>query len=89
MNKIILTVEDADYILSYIREQLEAEDETWNDYLKDVEKIKKENKVLYPGLEKAANEIIDDAHKINEERHNIKVKRLTEFVELLTSGSEE
>lgn len=89
MNKIILTVEDADYILSYIREQLEAEDETWNDYLKDVEKIKKENKVLYPGLEKATDEVIDDAHKINEERHNIKIKRLTEFVELLTSGSEE
>lgn len=89
MNKIILTVEDADYILSYIREQLKAEDETWNDYLKDVEKIKEEKKVLYPDLEKAADEIIDEAHKINEERHNSRVKRLTEFVELLTSGSEE
>ena len=89
MNKIILTVEDADYILSYIREQLKAEDDMWNEYLKDVEKIKEEKKVLDPDLEEAADKIIDESHKINEERHNSKVKRLTEFVELLTSGSEE
>lgn len=89
MNQITLTVKDADTILSYIREQLEYENEEWEEYQKNkVEIIKKytETPLIKMFVDKQE---IDDACKESEELHKNNMKRLLRFVELLTTGSEE
>ena len=89
MNQIVLTTKDADKILSYLREQLNSENNDYEEYQNDkAEIIKKYTET--PLIKMFINkQEIDDACKEAEEIHKNTIKRLLGFIELLTTGSEE
>lgn len=88
MSEIRLTTKDADSILSYIRDQLEEENNEWKEYLEDRDDIVKhmqENPIFQICL---SEEDIATAYKKNEDIHQEIVNKLMNFIELLTVGSE-
>lgn len=88
MSEIRLTTKDADSIISYIRDQLEEENNEWKEYLEDKDDIVKhmqENPIFQICL---SEEDIATAYKENEEVHQKRVEKYLKFIELLTVGSE-
>ena len=89
MSEIKLTTKDADFILSYIRDQIKEENEEWKEYLKEKDDIINHYKndslfSLFVNDEEIASSI-----KMVEDRHNNNISKLMKFIELLTIGSEQ
>jgi len=88
MSEVRLTTKDADSIISYIRDQLEEENNEWKEYLEnrdDVVKHIQENPIFQMCL---SEKDITSAHKSVEDIHQGIVNKLIKFIELLTVGSE-
>ena len=88
MSEVRLSTKDADSILSYIRDQLEEENNEWKEYLEnrdDLVKHMQENPIFKICL---SEEDIATAYKNNEDIHQEIVNKLMGFIELLTVGSE-